>query len=112
MYQFWTTNWVARFGDAAPWCAEAGHALAPGTIDRIPPRVRCRDGFALADGISWLALGGWSLFYGFALSFPIMGVAWAARRMPPFYRPDFDTHRVSWSGRFGAPGAQPPGTTR
>ena len=39
-------------------------------------------GFAPADGISWIALGGWSLFYAFAASFPIMALAWLARRTP------------------------------
>ena len=88
-YQFWTTNWSARYADTATWCSDTRHDFAPGDIQRIPPGVQCADGFAPADGISWLALGGWSLFYGFAASFPIMGLAWLARRTPPPYLPDF-----------------------
>jgi len=91
-YQFWTTNWVARFGDTATWCFEAGHALQPGKIERIPPRAHCSDGFAPADGISWLALGGWSLFNGFVVSFPIVGIGEAVQRMRRPYDPDFLLH--------------------
>jgi hypothetical protein len=92
-YQFWTTNWPARYADTATWCSDTGHEFAPGHVQRIPPGVQCADGFASADGISWLALGGWSLFYGFVVSFPIMGLAWAARRLRPPYRPDLLGHR-------------------
>jgi hypothetical protein len=93
-YQFWTTNWVARFGDTATYCDDAGHALQPGASKRIPPGVECAGGFVDADGISWLALGGWSLFYGFAAAFPVMGLAWLIRQRPALPLP------------------QPPGTTR
>jgi hypothetical protein len=104
-YQFWTTNWVVRFGDVATYCSDAGYAPARDlSIQRLPPGVRCSEWvwrrgeeyaragdevFVPADGISWLALGGFSLFYGFAASFPIMGLAWLARRLPLPHRPDF-----------------------
>ena len=101
-YQFWTTNWVVRFGDVASYCFDAGYAPAERGIQRVPPGAYCSEPaiplrdevFVPADGISWLALGGSSAFYGFAASFPLMGFAWVARRRPAL-----------------AP-AQPPGTTR
>ena len=96
--QFWTTNWVARYGDTSTRCSDTGHQHAPGRIQRIPPGMYCEDAgrevFLPADAISWLALAGWSTFCGFFASFPVMGLAWAGRRRPAL-----------------AP-AQPPGTTR
>jgi hypothetical protein len=84
-YEFWTSNWAARYGDVSDRCFYA--ALAPGAgVQRVPPGVRCSDPgsgeevFVPADGICWLALGGWSLFYGFVASFPLMALGWAARR--------------------------------
>jgi hypothetical protein len=93
-YQFWTTNWPSRYGETATWCSDNHDAHAPGRVERIPPGVHCENGFIPADGLSWVALGGWSLFYGFALSFPVMAVLWAARQRPTIALP------------------QPPGTTR
>jgi hypothetical protein len=92
MQQFWTTNWPGRYADTATWCSDNGHELAPGHIQRIPPGVQCADGVVPADAISWLALAGWSTYYGFAVSFPIMGLAWLARRLPGPYRPDLGLH--------------------
>jgi transposase InsO family protein len=84
-YEFWTSNWAARYGDVSDRCFYA--ALAPGAgVQRVPPGVRCIDPgdgeevFVPADAICWLALGGWSLVYGFAASFPVMAIGWAARR--------------------------------
>jgi hypothetical protein len=85
-YQFWTTNWVARFGQAEDRCFDSGHFASRANIQRVPPGVRCFDRgnevFVAADGISWLALAGWSVFYGFVASFPLMGLAWAVRQRP------------------------------
>jgi len=105
-YQFWSTNWAVRFGDPQTQCFDKGHLGPPGGIQRIPPGVHCRDDTAVAhsgtvpmktvfvpaDGISWLALGGLSLYYAIALSFPLMGLAWVVRR------------RSSFAGRFGLTG--------
>ena len=84
-YMFWTSNWAARTGDVASRCFDTGYGVGPNAgIERIPPGVRCFDGtrevFVPADAICWLALVGWSLFYGFALSFPVYGLAWLAER--------------------------------
>jgi hypothetical protein len=85
-YQFWTTNWPARFGDVQTQCFNRGHG-GGGTIQRVPPGLHCNDGdgtvFVPADGIAWLALAGWSTYYGFVIAFPVMGLAWAVRRRPP-----------------------------
>jgi hypothetical protein len=99
-YQFWTTNWTARFGDVATRCADTGHALLPGRVQRIPPGVRCYDEVALVhgrtvprkavlvrpDAICWLALGGSSLLYAFVISFPLMGLGWLLQRRSAFSR--------------------------
>jgi hypothetical protein len=85
-YQFWTTNWAARFGEAGDACFNADQFASRATIQRVPPGVRCfdrgSDVFVAADGISWLALGGWSVLYGFVASFPLMGLAWTVRQRP------------------------------
>jgi hypothetical protein len=87
-YQFWTSNWAARFGDVPTRCVDTGHAFRPpGRVQRIPPGVRCYDDVALVhsktvpkktvlvppDAICWLALLGWSLYYSFAMSFRSWG---------------------------------------
>jgi hypothetical protein len=78
-YQFWTTNWPARFGDVQSHCFDRGHD-GGGPIQRIPPGLHCYDDgvqvFVAADVISWLALAGWSTYLGFIATFPVMGIAW------------------------------------
>jgi hypothetical protein len=85
-YQFWTANWPARFGDTATRCSEEGFALHPAVVQRIPPGLQCHDSnaraFVPADGLAWVALVGWSLFYGFIATFPVMGLAWVISRRP------------------------------
>jgi hypothetical protein len=85
-YQFWTANWAARFGQAEARCFDTQHFASRANIQRVPPGVACFDRgnevFVAADGISWLALAGWSVFYGFVASFPLMGLAWAVRQRP------------------------------
>jgi hypothetical protein len=101
-YLFWTANWPARFGDVPTRCADTGHAFRPpGHVQRIPPGFRCYDDVALVhgrtvpresvlvrpDAISWLALAGWSFYYAFAISFPLMGLAWLFQRRSASRRP-------------------------
>jgi hypothetical protein len=101
-YLFWTSNWPARFGDVPTRCADTDHDLGPnGGVQRIPPGVRCFDGiaqtssrpmpteavFVPADAICWLALLGWSVFYSFVASYPLMGMAWLFRRRPALALP-------------------------
>ncbi len=86
-YQFWTSNWAARTGTAADRCYDTGHDSGPNSrIERMPPGVRCSHGatevFVAPDAICWLALFGWTAFDSLLLTFPITGVAWAARRRP------------------------------
>jgi hypothetical protein len=102
VYEFWTSNWAARTADATTRCIDTGH-YGPGRIQRIPPGVHCVKGdrfitherggrkfiapaggdvFVAVDAICWLALVGWSTFYGLLATFPLMGLAWAARRRP------------------------------
>jgi hypothetical protein len=79
-YQFWTTNWPARFGEVRSYCTDQSLDFRGGPVQRVPPGVTCYDRgqeeFVPADSLSWVALGGWSLFYGFVLTFPVMGFAW------------------------------------
>jgi hypothetical protein len=87
MYEFWTSNWAARTGDVATRCSNTGHDFnSRSSIQRMPPGVRCLDGsrqvFVPADAICWLALAGWSLFFAFVLSFPVLGMGWVVRRWP------------------------------
>jgi len=86
VYQYWTTNWPARFGDVASHCTNKGLDFRAGPIRRIPPGLTCHDGgkevFVAADGLSWVALAGWSLFYGFVFTFPVTGAAWLISRRP------------------------------
>jgi hypothetical protein len=85
---FWTSNWAARMTDPATRCSDTAHDWRPGwdRIERVPPGARCsdqgREVFVPADAISWLALGGWSAYYAFLATFPLMGLVWAARRRP------------------------------
>jgi hypothetical protein len=84
-YEFWTSNWAARTADAQWRCENSGHYFTDqATIQRLPPGVHCvegtRDVFVAADAICWLALVGWSAFYAFVFSFPLLGMDWAARR--------------------------------
>jgi hypothetical protein len=85
-YQYWTTNWPARFGDVGSQCTNEGLALRGGSVERVPPGLNCYDRgnevFVPADGLAWLALGGWSLFYGFVATFPAMGIAWLISNRP------------------------------
>ena len=86
--QFWTASWAARMGDVPTRCSDTGHDFRPGQdrIERIPPGVRCADGpvelLVPPDALSWLALVGWSAYYAFVASFPLMALAWAVRRRP------------------------------
>jgi hypothetical protein len=86
--QFWTSNWTARMGDVPTHCSDRGHDFRPGLdrIERMPPGVRCADGrvevLVPPDALSWLALAGWSVYYAFLATFPLMALAWAARRRP------------------------------
>jgi hypothetical protein len=91
-YEFWTSNWAARTGDVPTRCVNTGHNFGPrSSIQRVPPGVRCSDPagqvFVPADAICWLALAGWSVFYGFVVSFPLMGLTWVVRRRPAFALP-------------------------
>ena len=93
-YQFWTSNWAARFGDVQTQCLNTGHAGLPGSVQRVPPGVHCYEDIALAgpktvprkvdfvpaDAISWLALLGFSAYYACALTFTLMGAGWLLRR--------------------------------
>lgn len=83
-YQFWTTNWAARYADTRTRCTDYDHDFRAGTIRRLPPEVVCTDRgkevAVPADGISWFALAAWSSVFGFAAAFPLMGVVWLADR--------------------------------
>jgi hypothetical protein len=86
-YEFWTSNWAARTAGATQRCADTQIALpSAARIQRVPPGVQCSyddgDVFVAADGICWLALAGWSIFWALLASYPIMGVGWAVRRRP------------------------------
>jgi hypothetical protein len=88
VYEFWSSNWVARMGDPATHCSDRGHDFRPGLdrVERMPPGVRCADGGAeilvAPDALSWVALVGWSVYYAFLASFPLMALAWVVRRRP------------------------------
>jgi hypothetical protein len=86
-YEFWTSNWAARTASATDRCIDTGHDFGPRTrIQRMPPGVICdergHEVFVPADGICWLALAGWSVFWSLLASYPIMGLGWALRRRP------------------------------
>jgi hypothetical protein len=87
-YEFWTSNWAARTATARDRCIATGHVFGPEKprIQRVAPGVWCPDPggevFVPADGICWLALAGWSIFWALLASFPVLGLGWAARRRP------------------------------
>jgi hypothetical protein len=87
-YQYWTTNWPARYGDVYSHCVFERGQDGGGSIQRVPPGLHCRgDGgevFVAADAISWLALAGWSTYFSFIATFPVMGIGWLfTRRRTP-----------------------------
>jgi hypothetical protein len=86
-YEFWTSNWAARTASATDRCVATGHEFGPRTrIQRMPPGVICdergNETFVPADGICWLALAGWSIFWALLASYPIIGLGWALRQRP------------------------------